>query len=189
MTHAGELIETRGTRTGLETLLGCLAPGSPRRFRITDTTADFGFAIVGGEKCRGSALPAMLGGRTEWSVELGSRSVLGVMRLPCENQLDDGAWQIAGRVLIEVAATAEERVRWQPWFRSVIAQMVPLTARVKVRWVSAQALRSNRLDGTMTLDPRPSPHLGTDAVTDLARLPGRGARLSSSGPTITTRLR
>jgi hypothetical protein len=67
--------------------------------------------------------------------------------------------------------------------------MVPLTARVELRWVSAQALRSDRLDGTLTLEAVPAPHLGTDAVTGLARLPEGGSRLSASGADIGTQLR
>lgn len=189
LARAGELAELRGTRAGLEALLECLMPDTPRRFRVTDATAEHGFAILGGgEHCTGSSLPAMLGGRTAWSAELGSRSVLGFMRLPCENQLDDGVWQIAGLVVIEVAATADERARWAPWLRSLIAQMVPLTARVTLRWVGAHALASQRLDDTMTLEPPPLPHLGTGAITSLARLPERGVRLSRSGPSISRRL-
>jgi hypothetical protein len=67
--------------------------------------------------------------------------------------------------------------------------MVPLTARVELRWVTAHALRTNRLDGTMTLEPAPTPHLGTDAITSLARLPERRTRLSAAGPIIGARLR
>ena len=91
--RASDLARGRGTRAGLETLLDCLMPGTPRRFRVTDATADFGFATVGGEACRGSALPALLGGRTQWSAELDSSAVLGRMRLPCAGQLDDGVRQ------------------------------------------------------------------------------------------------
>ena len=72
---------------------------------------------------------------------------------------------------------------------TLIEEMVPLTARVELRWVSAHSLRSNRLDGTITLQSAPAPHLGTDAITNLARLPERGARLSALGPTTGTRLR
>jgi hypothetical protein len=73
--------------------------------------------------------------------------------------------------------------------RALIEEMVPLTARVELRWVTAHALRSNRLDGTITLQSAPAPHLGTDAITNLARLPERGAHLSASGPVTGTRLR
>ena len=183
-----ELAKSRGTRAGLEALLESLIPGIPRRFRVTDATADFGFAVVGGQSC-GSTLPAMLGGRTFWSTELDSTSVLNRMRLKCDGQLEDGVWQLVGKVRIEIAATAAERKAWEPWLQSLIAQMVPLTARTELRWVTPQSIRSDRLDGTMTLDPTPTAHVGTDAITSVARLPERGSRLSSSGTVISTRLR
>ena len=189
VSRAPDLARGRGTRAGLEALLESLVPGTPRRFRVTDATADFGFATVGGDGCSGSALPAMLGGRTRWSAELDARSVLGHMRLPCAGQRDDGAWQLAGKIRVEIAATGEERVAWEPWLRALLAEMVPLTARVELRWVGAHELRDDRLGGELTLDPPPSPHLGTDAFTGLARLPERGGRLSASGTGIGSRLR
>ena len=187
--RAADLAKHRGTRAGLEALLESLLPGTPRRFRVTDRTADSGFAIVGGGSCTGSALPAMLGGRTIWTRELGSDAVLGHMRLPCPGQLNDGVWHLSGKIRVDVAATSVERKAWGPWLRTLIEEMVPLTARVEIRWVSAHSLRSNRLDGTITLQSAPTPHLGTDAITNLARLPERGAHLSASGPTTGTRLR
>ena len=187
--RAPELARGRGTRAGLEALLGSLIPGTPRRFRVTDATADFGFATVGGDGCTGSALPAMLGGFTRWSAELDERAVLGFMRLPCPGQVDDGTFQLAGKVRVEIAATAEERAAWEPWLLALITEMVPLTARVDLRWVVAQALRRDRLGDPLTLEEPPAPLLGTGAVTGLARLPEGGARLSGSGPDIGTRLR
>lgn len=186
---APELAKNRGTRAGLEALLECVAPGSPRRFRVTDATADFGFAIVGGGSCPGSTLPAMLGGLTRWSPELDSSAVLGYLRLPCPGQLDDGAWQLTGKIQVEVAATAAEQEAWSPWLLALITEMVPLTARVKLRWTTTHALRSNRLDDTLRLESAPEPHLGTDAITGLARFPEGGIRLSTCGATIGTRLR
>ena len=179
MTRAPRLANGRGTRAGLEALLESLMPGTPRRFRVTDATADFGFATVGGDGCSGTSLPAILGGFNRWNAELDSRAVLGIMRLPCAGQRDDGTGQLAGKIRIELAASAAERKAWEPWLLALITDMVPLTARVELRWVSTQALRSGRLDGSLTLEAAPSPHLGTDAVTGLARLPERGARLSA----------
>jgi phage tail-like protein len=191
--HAPELAKARGTRAGLETLMRALLPDSPqsgsRRFRVTDATADFGFAIVGGGTCPGSTLPAMLGGRTEWSAELGSRSVLGYMRLPCPGQHDDGVRELTGKVRLEIGATAVDRERWRSWLPRVVAELVPLTAHLDIRWVNPGALRSDRLDGTLTLESTPMPHLGNDALTGIARLPQRGLRLSSSGPGLSTSLR
>jgi phage tail-like protein len=186
--RAAELARLRGTRSGLEALLESLLPGTPRRFRVIDATADFGFAMVGGPSCQGSALPALLGGRTRWAAELDTRAVLGYMRLPCDGQLDDGVYQLAGRLQIEIAATAAERKAWEPWMPALIAEMVPLNVRVRLRWVTERALRSDRLDGTLALEDEPTAHLGTDAITGLARLPERAARLSSFGIPLTTRL-
>ncbi|HEX6285708.1 MAG TPA: phage tail protein [Pyrinomonadaceae bacterium] len=187
--RASDLAKNRGTRAGLEALLESLIPGTPRRFRVTDRTAESGFAIVGGGSCAGSALPAMLGGRTRWTRELGSDAVLGYMRLPCPGQLNDGVWHLSGKIRVDVAATAAERKAWEPWLLALVQEMVPLTARVELRWVSAHSLRTNRLDGTITLQSAPAPHLGTDAITNLARLPERGAHLSASGPATGIRLR
>ena len=184
---APELSKARGTRAGLEALLESLLPG--KRFRVTDNTADLGFAVVGGSSCDGSTLPAMLGGRTRWHLELDAGVKLDRLRLPCPGQLDDGVWQLTGKVRIDIAATAVERRALEPWLPSLINEMVPITARVELRWVTAQSLRTNRLDGTMTIESRPMPHLGTDAITSLARLPRRGARLSRVGPVVGTRLR
>jgi phage tail-like protein len=187
--RASEIAKGRGTRAGLEALLGTLFPGSPPRFRVKDVTADFGFAVVGGDSVAGSALPAMLGGYTRWRPELNANAVLGRTRLPCANQLEDGVWQLAGRVQVEVVATATERAAWQLWLLALITQMVPLTARVDLRWVSKRALRSGRLDGTMELESPPEAKLGTDAITGLALLPERGGRLSKCGAPMGTRLR
>jgi phage tail-like protein len=186
--RAADLARGRGTRAGLEALLESLMPGVPRRFRVTDATADFGFAIVGGPGCDGSALPTLLGGRTRWSAPLDSRAILGYMRLPCEGQRDDGAWQLAGKIRVEVAASAAERRAWEPWLSALISEMVPLTTRVDLRWVTARALRGDVLDGTLTLEATPAPHLGTDAITGTARLPDRGTRLSATEPNAGIRL-
>jgi len=186
--RAADLARGRGTRAGLETLLECLLPNMPSRFRITDGTADVGFATVGGGACRGSRLPALLGGRTKWSPELDSSAVLGRMRLPCAGQVDDGVRQLVGFVRIDIAATSEERQAWEPWLPALINEMVPLTARVQLRWVSPQALRGARLDGSLVLQGPPTPHLGSDAVTGVARLPERGGRITSTGADIGTRL-
>ncbi|MFO1207187.1 MAG: hypothetical protein U1E63_15935 [Burkholderiales bacterium] len=182
MARAPELARSRGTRAGLEALLGFPPPplllaGTPPRFRITDATADRGFATVGGGTCRGSTLPALLGGRTWWSGELGSSAVLGCMRLPCAGEVDDGVLDLVGRVRVDVAASAEERRAWELLASALIEEMVPVTARVQLRWVSAQALHGARLDGSFVPQGPPAPHLGSDAVTGVARLPERGSRI------------
>lgn len=186
--HAEQIITGRGTRKGLETLLDSLIPGEPRRFRVTDPTADLGFAVVGGSGCSGSTLPAIIGGNAQWNTELDWTSVLGRMRLKCEGRTDDGLSGLAGKVRIDVAANAAERKAWEPWLLTLINEMVPLTARVELRWVTVQSLRTGRLDGTMVLESSPTAHLGTDAITNLARLPDRPVSLSDDGSIIGRRL-
>ena len=73
------------------------------------------------------------------------------MRLPCAGQVDDGVRQLAGRVRVDIAASGDERRAWEPWLPTLINEMVPITARVQLRWVSAQALRGTRLDGSLVL--------------------------------------
>ncbi|WP_342315382.1 phage tail protein [Lysobacter sp. FW306-1B-D06B] len=187
VTHAQDLASQRGTRAGIETFLSCLMPERPRRFRIEDAIAQFGFAIVGGAGCEGSALPAMLGGPPRSRAELGAGARLGRMRLPCD--ADIGApWRLTASVRIDIAATAEERRAWAGWLPAALAGLAPFTTRVRVRWITARALQGRRLDAGLTLEGTITPHLGDDAVTGVARLPVRGARLGATGADVGTRL-
>jgi hypothetical protein len=130
----------------------------------------------------------MLAGRTRWHAELDSNLVLGSTRLPCAGQRDDGAWQLVGKVRIEVAATSAERKDWEPWLLALITEIVPLTARVDLRWVAPQATTTSRLDDGLTIEPNPSSMLGTDAFIGRTRLPEGETRLSATGPMIDSRL-
>ena len=186
--RADEIVSGRGTRRGLEALLECLLPGSPRRFRITDMTADFGLLVLGGETCAGSVLPAILGGAARCGAELNRNAVLGTTRLPCSSVSDDTNWQLVGNVKLEVAASAPERKLWETSLLALINEMVPLTVRVQLRWVATQFLRSDRLDGTQELQSIPTPHLGTDAITGQSRLPDKSSTLSATGPIMGARL-
>jgi phage tail-like protein len=177
--RASDLARGRGTRAGLEALLECLMPGVPPRFRITDATADVGFATIGGGDYRGCALPALLNMRTRWDAELDSNIVLGRVRLPCRGQVNDGAGQIAGHIRVEIAASSKERSAWEPWLATLVNEMVP---------VSTRALRGTHLDGSLSLEGTPTPHLGDDAVIGVARLPEGGSRITSTGTDIGARL-
>ncbi len=187
VSNAHALATTRGTRSGLETFLACLMPETPRRFRVIDGIADFGFATVGGTGCAGSALPAMLGGRPHWHTELDGGARLGRMRLPCAGDSAD-PWQLAAAVRIDIAATAAERRAWTPWLSDAIDALVPFTTRARVRWIGARAWRDQRLDGALVLEGDPTPHLGDDAITGVARFPARGTRLGATGADTSTRL-
>lgn len=184
LVRSEELASARGTRRGLERLLECLVPGTPRRFRVTDHTADVGFAIL---NC--SRLPALLGGSPKPIAALDSSAVLDLASLPCPGQEKDdpvSAW--TGRIRLDIAATAQERAAWEPWLATSLGEMLPLTARLEIRWVTQRFLRGNRLDGTELLEDAPQPHLGTDAVLGQARLPKARTGLSDSGTNIGNRL-
>jgi phage tail-like protein len=189
LSNASGIAKGRGTRAGLELMLTSLFPGDPPRFRVTDATADFGFAVVGGGSCQGSTLPAMIGGFGPWRTELDSSAVLGYMRLPCPGQSDDGTSRFVGKIRIEVAATAEERLASEPWLGRLIQEIVPLTVRVELRWVSEAALRGGRIDGALVLSARPQTVLGSSAVVGLAQLPDVPIRLPGHGQPVRIRLR
>ena len=187
LTHAHALASTRGTRAGLETFLACLLPGSPRRFRVVDAVADHGVPTLGGGDCEGSTLPALLGGPPRWRAELGTGAVLGRTRLPCDND-DPSGWRIARIVRIDVAVTAKERRAWSAWLPRAIDALVPLTARVRVRWIDLRTWRARQHDGALVLEQAPDAHLDDDAITGVARLPARGVRLGATGADTGTRL-
>jgi hypothetical protein len=157
-------------------------PETPQRFRVVDSTADFGIATVGGEECVGSSLPTVLAGLPSTATELGAKAILGKARLPCGDTGSDPS-RLLGRIRIDISADADEQAAWQPWLHTLIDEMVPATARTQLRWLSAAAFRGGiRLDDSLQLEDDPEPHLGTDAVTGLARLPARhGISLSASG--------
>jgi phage tail-like protein len=180
--NAADIAKGRGTRAGLEVLLESLMPGQPRRFRVIDATADFGFVTVGGGMCVGSQLPSILAGLPSTATELGNKAIIGRARLPCGDS--DGDFSgLVGQIRVDVIANANEQTRWKSWLNSLIKEMVPVTASVQLRWLSEAAFREVvTLDDSLTLGLAPIPRLGTDAVTGIARLPGeRGISLSGSG--------
>jgi phage tail-like protein len=171
---APRLAAERGTRRGLETLLGCLFPGEPKRYAIIDVDVDLGLATLGGESCEGSRLPAILSGLPASSAILSTKAILGEARLPCAGQAVDTVSPFLGHLRVELTATAEERRSWSQWISALIAAMIPASMRLSIRW-RAPGLPSTELtaDGIVLLAP-PEPRLGTDAIAGYARLPTSG---------------
>lgn len=162
-----------GTRVGLEALLDALMPASPRRFRIVDATAEFGLASLGGERCEGSTLPAILSGLPRSATELGNRAILGDARLPCDGG-ENGTAQFLGRIRIDIAADAQERTAWSPWLQTLVDRMVPATVSTKLSWLGRDALAPpERLGEGLIIQGEPLAELDTNAVTGAARLGGR----------------
>ncbi|NHZ64615.1 phage tail protein [Massilia genomosp. 1] len=171
--RADALAARRGTRAGLATLLDALVPG---RYRIADLSAQHGFASLGGAACRGSALPAILAGLPASALALNRKAILGKGRLTCADAPPDPAARLVGQVTVAITASAAERAAWEPWMATLLEAAMPVTARLALRWRSAAArLFDERLGDALTLGGAPAPHLGTDAVSGLARLPAMDA--------------
>ena len=92
------------------------------------------------------------------------------------------------KIRIDVAASAEERGAWEPWLLALVHEMVPITARVELRWVAEHGLRGMRIDDELVLEDDPLATLGSDAVTGRVRLPEGPSTLSRSGPEAGVRL-
>ena len=168
LARADVLASRRGTRAGLEALLGALLPGDPARYRVADLSERHGFARLG---CA-SALPAILAGLPSSSMALGRKAILGKGRLACPGTPPDPVARLIGHVTVSITANAAERTAWEPWMETLLAAAMPVTARLALRWRStAQRLLDDRLGDGLTLGAPSAPRLGTDAVTGLARLP------------------
>lgn len=184
LAHADQLAAQRGTRPGLEALLDALLPPAPQRYRVLDYTAQYGIAALG---C--GRLPALLGGLPRSALALNRKAILGRGRLACRTPVDQ-VTPLLGKVEVRVVASAAERRAWEPWLEAVLAASVPVTARLVLRWSGPFARQlGDRLGDDFVLADAPQPHLGTDAVTGMARLPaGRGASLSALGAADGTQL-
>lgn len=172
LSRAAEIGDGYGTRAGLQALLECIAPETPRRFRIIDTSVDYGLAMVGGGRCEASRLPAILAGLPGSASVLGTRAILGKARLPCKDQESETA-RLLGRIRVDVAATMAERQAWEPWLANLIETVVPATTTAEIHWVRPGAFEACRIGDTATLEAQAEARLGTDAVTGSARLGGR----------------
>ena len=169
---AAALAAQRGTRAGLTTLLECLFPGAPPRYRITDVDVDFGFATLGGRGCCGNPLPAVLAGLPRSATVLSRRTILGAARLPCAGEEPSATLRLAGNLRIDLQLDLAERARAQSWLLRMVEPMVPAGTRVSLRW---HVNPSSVFDGFGELPPVPLARLGANAVTGVARLPDPGA--------------
>lgn len=177
---AAELTSYRGARRGLTELLRAIV-GGKGRFRITDLTADCGFAILGGSSIDapanqsprpGCQLPALLGGAPQGSMTLDSQAVLGRSRMPDDaNAAFDPAAAYCGHIKIELAATRAEKDQWESWLESLVQQFIPIGTNAEILWVGPQALEDDELTLDSELKQLPLARLGTNSVTGRSALP------------------
>ncbi len=170
--HSASVAAGYGTRTGLEALLECLFPETPRRFRIIDTNVEFGLATLASPGGEGSRLPAILGGLPSSAAVLGTRAILGKACLP-RNGEDGDLSCLTGRVRVDIEASAEDRRSSETWLQRLVDSMIPATARADIRWLGRGTRGATRITDESKLRAQPEARLGTDAVTGRAQLGGR----------------
>jgi phage tail-like protein len=160
-----------GTRLGLEALLECLMPETPRRFRVVDLTADFALTTIGGTSYTGSCLPALLAGLSSHAAVLRNKAILGQARLSCDQQSSDSDW-LNGQIRIDINTDSEEQKAWEPWLLRMAESLVPVTARVQIRWLSGHAFHSEIfLDSELKLETVEPPQLGLNTIAGFIHLP------------------
>ncbi len=189
MARAEAIARGRGTRAGLGELLDAIVAGSTARWRVRDLTVDHGMAIVGGARCDGSVLPALLGGAPRSSARLDVGATLGRLRLSCGGgSEDDAGTRFLGRIQVSVAADAAAAARWAPWLERLLREMLPVGTTLALRWLRAGALDADADDGVVTLQGVPDAHLGRGAAIGVSRLRGDIASLPAtsnrSGPSL-----
>lgn len=178
---APALLEGRGTRAGLQTLLDALAPGGLAR--ITDVGVDRGFARLGTGAARGARLPALLAGWPDDALVLGAKACLGRARIgDPAHRVGPMAW-LAGRVDIDIVATPEQRRAWAATLGSLLDAMTPLTAHLRTHWRAPTTRPAVPvLDDGLTLEGTPYARIGSGAMLGRTRLePRRGITLDDAG--------
>jgi phage tail-like protein len=184
---AGELLERRGTRLGLERLLRALA-GDRAAVRLTDMTVEHGPGRLGGRDCPGAArLPMLLTGPPRSAPLLGTRAVLGRARLGASA---DPLALLTPVLRIEIAAQRDVRERIEPLLDRLLDQYIPAGVRAHVTWrTTASRLSSIDPDGGEVLDALGPGRLGDDAEIGRVVLTGRrGRRLDGFGQGVGFRL-
>ncbi len=175
------ILALRGTRAGLEALLASLFPDQPPRYRIRDFSSEMRPALLGGGARVGSALPALLGGLPRRSAVLGRTATLGRLRLPCARDAGCATQPWDALVRIDMRASQQDRGQWEPWLAALVDAVMPLSARVSLRWRPPQPA-SGVLGEDALLDAPGNTTLGRNAILGDTRLaPDRPIKLSASG--------
>jgi phage tail-like protein len=130
---AGKILESRGTRTGLLTMLEALFPD--RQIRVRDRTEQLAPIILGSERIAGNALPRLLSGASARIPKLNARLVLGRTALCPTKACDDTEISADPQVLIEIPSTPGEQRRLRTAIEQMIEDMVPAGVRTVVRWL------------------------------------------------------
>jgi phage tail-like protein len=182
LANAAELLHGRGTRAGLQKLLGSLL-GQGGSASIVDLTVEHPPLKLGGRGKPGSRLPTLLAGSSRRVAILNTKAVLGRARLSCATTDCDPLRDIAPTLLIRLQTTQASRAALEPVLPGILAQYLPAGLRVAIRWRLVSQSAADSADGAIEILDGVGPGLlGVDAVIGRAALAGRSrARLDETG--------
>ncbi|MER9247611.1 phage tail protein [Mesorhizobium sp. M0590] len=176
----GALVNQRGTRDGLATLLEHLL-GKNAIIEITDMTVDYTPMRLGGPRTKGAAIPALLAGRRGADLKLGRKATVGSLRLPCAAPDDNPLATIVPTLRISVDAPMNTKRALAPLLPVVLEQFVPLGLRIAIRWTALPNTMFGE-DGNLVLDAEGPGGLGENSVIGRTTLAGWAeGRITDSG--------
>jgi phage tail-like protein len=175
---AGAQLDQRGTRAGLERLLGALL-GPGVRVGIADLTVDHPPTRLGGACGCGPRLPMLLAGPLPSAPILGTRTVLG---RACLGVSADPMRTLSPALRIQIEAARSVQRDVGPLLDRMLAQYVPAGIKVTVTWrPMAEALAAiDAADGDV-LDANGPGRIGEDSEIGRVVLGGRRGRLDGAG--------
>jgi len=174
----GELLERRGTRTGLLFLCQCVL-GNQVKIEMVDLTVDHAPIRLGCGQSSG-VLPALLAGASLRTPTLGEKAVLGRARL-----CGDGNALASVIPTLRIRITAPQKLRslFEDLLRRVLLQYVPAGMTLAIRWIATETASPDVIgDQGFLLDDFHPGTLGEDSAIGHSRIGGRDrGRIGEAG--------
>jgi phage tail-like protein len=167
--NAGRLLESRGTRAGLLSLLMSVL-GSNVGIEILDLTVQRAPIRLGGCGESSGALPALLAGVPLRTPTLGEKAVLGRARL-CGDS--NPLATIIPTVRIRITAPQKMHKALEDLLRRVLLQYIPAGISLVIRWVAAEMAPQDVItESGIVLDDFRLGTLGEDSAAGHSRIGG-----------------
>jgi phage tail-like protein len=176
---AGVLLEQRGTRAGLLSLLRCVL-GNGVKIELVDLTVDHAPIRVGGCGQSSGVLPALLPGISLRTPTLGEKAVLGRARL-CSDGNPLAA--IIPTLRIRITAPQKQRQAFEDLVQRVLLQYVPAGVTLLIRWTAAEMASPDVIgENGILLDDFHLGVLGEDSAIGHSLIGGRDrGRIGDAG--------